>query len=46
MSKTSSRERYAQLMEWLTTIKRPAKEVKQPVDNLSRAEYYKMKGLE
>lgn len=46
MSKISNKQRYEQLMEWLTTIEKPAKEVPQTQDGMSRAEYYKSKGLQ
>lgn len=44
MSKTSSKSKYEQLMEWLPTLGR-SKEVKaQSSTKFSKADYYKEKG--
>jgi len=42
MSTTSSKQRYAQLMEWLGTIKKT--EAKGATKKQSRLDYYKTKG--
>ena len=45
MSKSSAKQRYVQFMEWLPTIKKASKEAPQQVQQLSRADYYKTKGV-
>lgn len=45
MSKTSSKSKYTQLMEWLPTIGRNLQNVTQkPYEKFSRMSYYKSKG--
>ena len=46
MSKTSPKQRYTQLMEWLPTFKKSKSTSKQPIKakKESRLNYYKSKG--
>ncbi len=44
MSKTSNKQRYVQLMEWMATFKKGTKTDKRKGKRFSKANHYKAKG--
>ena len=44
MSKTSAKQRYVQLMEWLEVTKKKSNTTNKPLQ-FSKADYYKSKGV-
>ena len=44
MSKSSAKQKYTQLKEWLQTINQPKTAKAQTTTNFSKADYYKQKG--
>jgi len=45
MSKTSSKNKYEQLMAWLPTLNQPKTKVEKSTTKFSKADHYKSKGV-
>ena len=45
MSKTSSKNKYEQLMAWFPTLNQPKTKVEQSTTKFSKADHYKSKGV-